>query len=59
MKNVYVINYYTKEIGAAEIKIRAYDVKAAKRIAKDITGSLIKDMRLDRMVGVSAKCAND
>ena len=41
------------------IKIRAYDKAQAKRIAKKMTGALIKDMSIICESGYNYRAAND
>ena len=55
---VYEIRYADKN-AVSEIKIRAIDVKEAKRIAKRITGALIKDMTINCVMGCGFKAVND
>lgn len=55
---VYEIRY-ADECGVSEIKIRAIDAREAKRIAKRMTGALIKDMTIDCVMGYGFKAMND
>ena len=58
LKKVYEIEYVDGD-GIVSIKIRAIDVKEAKRIAKKITGALIKDMIIVSAMGCGFKAVND
>ena len=58
MNSVYEIEYVDGD-GIVSIKIRAIDSKEAKRIAKKITGVLIKDMTIVCAMGCGFKAVND
>jgi hypothetical protein len=55
---VYEIEYFDG-CGISSIKIRAIDAREAKRIAKRMTGALIKDMTIGCVMGCGFKAAND
>jgi hypothetical protein len=55
---VYEIEYVDGD-GISTIKIRAINAKEAKRIAKRMTGALIKDMEIIWVTGCGNKAAND
>lgn len=55
---VYELEYFNG-CGLCTIRIRANDVKAAKRVAKNLTGVLIKNMHFVSVMGCGFKAAND
>lgn len=55
---VFEIEYIIND-GIATISIRAFDKQEALRIAKKMTGSLIKNMRVLCKCGYGFKAAND
>lgn len=63
MTKVYEVDYKVTEngtvIGTAITKIRAASAQEAKRIAKQRTGCLIKDMRIGFVYGTERRAAND
>ena len=58
LNKVYEINCADSD-GICTIKIRAIDVREAKRIAKRMTGALIKDMTISSVMGCGFKAMND
>lgn len=58
MNRVFEIEYVDGD-GISTIKIRAIDAREAKRIAKRMTGALIKDMNVISTMGTGFKAAND
>ena len=58
MNRVFEIDYVDGN-GISTIKIRAIDAKEAKRIAKRMTGALIKNMEINCIMGCGFKAAND
>ncbi len=63
MTKVYEVEYKVSDngtiIGTATTKIRATSAQDAKRIAKQRTGCLIKDMRIGFVYGTAYRAAND
>lgn len=63
MKKVYEVEYMVNKDtiyeGTATTKIRAINAAEAKRITKQRTGCLIKNMRISTIYGTAYRAAND